>query len=88
MKITIIDFGAGFCAPCRNLKPIFHKLAAEYQDTIETMEVDIEKQIDLAMKYQVRHIPCIVVLKDGQEVERKVGFDGPGPVEDLFRKYA
>ena len=70
--MEILDFYADWCGPCQMMKPTmeeFEKLHPE----IKVTAVNIDEEEELAEKYGVSSIPCIVVLKDGEEVKREVG---------------
>lgn len=71
--ITVMDFWAVWCGPCRLIAPIIDKLAVEYQDKAIIGKVDVDNNPETAQKYGVRSIPTIVILKDGVEVKRHVG---------------
>ena len=70
--MEILDFYADWCGPCQMMKPTmeeFEKLHPE----IKVTAVNIDEEEELAEKYGVSSIPCVVVLKDGEEVKREVG---------------
>ena len=85
--VMIVDYAAEWCGPCKVLMPILESLSNKYQN-IEVMTVDISKNMDMAKKYRVSNIPCLVVFKNGKEVDRMVGFSGQVPVEKLFIKHS
>lgn len=62
-------FSADWCGPCRTLGPIMETV----NNTIPVQKVNIEHQSDLAQQYNVRNIPTVVLLENGQEVKRMVG---------------
>ena len=62
-------FSADWCSPCRTLGPIMENV----NNTIPVKKVNIEHQSDLAQQYNVRNIPTVVLLENGQEVKRMVG---------------
>ena len=71
----IVDFSATWCPPCRQLKPIFEKLAEEFRGRIDFVTVDVDENPSLAMEYGANSIPMMVFLnKDGQVQNTIVGF--------------
>ena len=70
----IIDFGASWCGPCQMMGPVFEKLSKEYEGKLKFAKASTEEQPDLANKYEIRSIPCLIVLNKGKEVERLIGF--------------
>ncbi len=71
--ITLIDFYADWCGPCKIMAPIFEELEKEYKGKVEFKKVDVEAEGDMASKFQVMSIPTFVILKDDKEISRKVG---------------
>jgi thioredoxin 1 len=72
-RAALIDFWATWCGPCRQLGPIVDELAAEYGDRILVGKVDVDHNQDLAIRLGVQAVPTIVLLRDGQVVDRVVG---------------
>lgn len=70
---AVIDFFADWCGPCRRLAPVMEALAERYGDRAVVAKVDVDAQPALAAEYGVSSIPTVVFLKDGREVERRVG---------------
>ena len=71
--MVLVDFNANWCGPCRMLAPILEKLS-ENNDSIKIVSVNIDNEEDLATKYNVFSIPCLVLFQDGKELKRNVGF--------------
>lgn len=71
--ITLIDFYADWCGPCKIMKPVFEQVEKEYEGKVEFKKVDVEAEGEKAAKYGVMSIPTFVIEKDGEEVDRKMG---------------
>ena len=70
--MEILDFYADWCGPCQMMKPVMAELIESHPE-IKVKTVNIDEEEELAAKYEVSTIPCIVFLKDGKEIERAVG---------------
>jgi thioredoxin 1 len=71
--ISLVDFNAPWCAPCRMQEPILETLSAQYQGKATVAAVDVDQNRDVAIKMGVHSIPTLVVFRDGREMERFVG---------------
>jgi thioredoxin len=71
--VTLLDFGAERCMPCRALAPVLAALADEYRGRVRIAAVDCDRDPALAERFLVRSMPTLVVLRDGREVGRVVG---------------
>ncbi len=69
---VLVDFYADWCGPCKMLSPTVDEVAEE-NDDIKVVKVNVDESHDLAIKYQVMSIPTLVVIKNGNEVNRSVG---------------
>ena len=70
----LLDFYADWCGPCKMLAPILHELAEEKSGTLKVGKVNVDEQMDLAIRFQVSNIPMLVVFKDGKPVAKSVGY--------------
>jgi thioredoxin 1 len=72
MPVTLKDFHADWCGPCKTQDPILEEVLEEYDD-VELEKIDVDEHQDVANEYQVRSIPTVVVENDDGIVERFVG---------------
>ena len=73
---VFVDFFAEWCGPCQMAAPIVDKLAGEYDGKVHIVKVDVDDNNQTAAQYGVMSIPTVVVFKDGEVADKKVGFPG------------
>ena len=83
-KPVLVDFYADWCGPCKMLSPIVDEVAQENED-IKVVKVNVDDSQDLAMKYQVMSIPTLVVIKEGNEINRSVGLIDKNQVVNMIK---
>lgn len=71
--VTLVDFWAPWCPPCRMQGPIVEKLAESFDGKAVVAKVNVDEEAQSATKFGVSNIPTLVILKDGKEVKRFVG---------------
>lgn len=71
---VLVDFWAEWCGPCRMIAPILEKIADEYSESLKITKLDVDHNPETAMKFGVQSIPTLILFKDGQPVERIIGY--------------
>ena len=74
--VVLVDFFATWCGPCQMLGPIVEEIAKEYEGKAKIAKLDVDEAQKAAGEFGVQSIPTIIIFKDGEEVERLVGFQG------------
>ncbi len=74
--VTLVDFNAAWCAPCKMMAPVIDQLAQEFAGRVIVGKVDVDVNMELAMRYQVQGVPTFGIFKDGALVQRLVGAVG------------
>lgn len=71
---TLTDFWAAWCGPCKMIAPIVEQLADEYQDKLKVTKLDVDQNPTVATRFGVMSIPTLILFKNGEAVERLVGY--------------
>ncbi|MDX1646649.1 MAG: thioredoxin [Longimicrobiales bacterium] len=82
---VLVDFYADWCAPCKMVAPLIDEIAHDQVGKMLVAKVDTDRAQQVAMKYGIRSIPTLIVFRDGEEVERSMGFE-PERVRGLVDK--
>jgi len=84
MTVTLMDFMADWCGPCKTQEPIIEDLEADYPD-VEFERIDVDENQDVANEYQVRSLPTLIVENDDGVVERFIGVTQADDLEDALQ---
>lgn len=85
--LALVDFWAAWCGPCRALAPAIEELNREYAGKVFIGKLDVDENPEKAECFQVFSIPTLLVMKNGQEVERIVGCVPKKHIEDALKKH-
>ncbi len=72
-KLSVVDFWATWCGPCRMLAPSIEQLAEQYEGEVVIGKVDVDANPQTAMQFGVRNLPTVLFIKDGEVVDKQVG---------------
>ena len=84
---VVVEFGAVWCAPCKRLEPELEKLQVQWQDKFVLAHINVDQDPDLAMQFSVMSVPTTILIIDGEEKERFIGFKPIGKIIEAFENF-
>ncbi len=79
-QAVLVDFYADWCAPCRAMASVVERIAREQGGRLTVAKLDVDRDRQIAVRHGVRSIPTLLFFVRGEELDRLVGFPGPGEV--------
>lgn len=83
--LVLVDFYADWCGPCKMLSPVLEQINRE-NDDIKVVKVNIDDSRRIASYYQIQSIPTLVLLRDGEFINRIIGFNPKKKIEEFISK--
>jgi len=72
-KLSVVDFWAEWCGPCRAIGPVIDELSKEYEGKVNIGKVNVDNNAKISMEYGITSIPAILFIKNGQVVDKQIG---------------
>ncbi len=85
--LTLVDFWAPWCGPCRMIAPVIEEIAGQYEGKVKVGKLNVDDNQETAMQFRVMSIPTLILFKDGQPVEHIVGAQPKRAFEQLLNKH-
>ena len=85
--LTLVDFFATWCGPCKTMHPVLEQLKAELGDSIRIIKIDVDKNNSLAANYHVQSVPTLMLFRKGEMLWRQSGALGFGDLKNLIEQF-
>ncbi|HEY2377025.1 MAG TPA: thioredoxin [Gemmatimonadaceae bacterium] len=86
--LSVVDFWATWCGPCRIISPILDQLSVEYEGRVKISKMDVDANIKTASRFNVRSIPMLLFFKNGKVVDQIIGAVPKNMIQSKFEQHA
>lgn len=86
-QLTLVDFFATWCGPCKMMHPVLEQLKDELGESIRIIKIDVDKNNSLAMNYRVQSVPTLMLFRKGELLWRQSGALGFGDLKNLIEQF-
>jgi len=83
---VLIDFWAEWCGPCKMIGPILEELAQELEEKIKIVKIDVDNNNQTAMKYSIRSIPTLMIIKEGEVQAQHIGAASKAQIKEFINQ--
>lgn len=87
-KVTLVDFWASWCGPCKMLMPTIEEVAKELDGTANVAKLNVDDNEDIAVKFKIMSIPTLMIFKNGEMKEKMIGLRAKQQIIDAIMKNA
>jgi thioredoxin 1 len=84
---VLVDFWAEWCMPCKMIAPVLEELEGDYSGKLKIAKLNVDENNELASQYNIVSIPCLLVFKGGEVVNKHVGAGPKEVLEGVFREF-
>lgn len=85
--VKLVDFWATWCGPCKMIAPVLEELAQDFDGKADILKLDVDENPNTAAKFEVMSIPTLIVFKDGEPVDKVVGFQPEENLAEVLNKH-
>lgn len=86
-QLVLVDFYATWCGPCKTMHPVLEELKKQLGDRLRILKIDVDKHQDIAMQYQIRSVPTLMLFRNGQRLWQQSGALPLSELKNYLQKY-
>lgn len=87
-KLTLVDFFATWCGPCKMMHPVLEQLKGEMGDAIRIIKIDVDNNEEISAEYNIQSVPTLMIFKNGDVVWRESGARSLNELKSIIAKYS